>query len=125
MKSTELDLFVRLESNVWDALVSGDAGVDKSLLADNFLGVYSTGFASRDEHVGQLASGPTVQSYSLSNARVIQLCPGTVVLSYLATWSRRGSESTARQERMYISSIWQQQHGAWRNVFSQDTKADA
>jgi len=125
MKSPELEFFVHLESSVWEALVSGDAGVDESLLADNFLGVYSTGFAGRDEHVGQLVSGPTVQSYSLSNSRVMHLCPDTVVLSYLATWSRHGSESPARQERMFISSIWQQQHGVWRNVFSQDTKADA
>src|SRR5436189_44369 len=125
MKPTEVEFFVHLESSVWEALVSGDASADERLLADNFLGVYSTGFAGRDQHVGQLASGPTVQSFSLSNARVMHLCPGTAVLSYLAIWSRRGSESSARQECMYISSIWQQQHGVWRNVFSQDTKADA
>ena len=125
MKPTEVEFFVHLESSVWEALLSGDASADERLLADNFLGVYSTGLAGRDEHVGQLASGPTVKSYSLSNARVIHLCPGAVVLSYLAIWSRHGSESPARQERMYISSIWQQQHGVWRNVFSQDTKAGA
>ena len=123
MKPNKVEFFVHLESSVWEALVSGDASADERLLADNFLGVYSTGFAVRDEHVGQLASGPTVKSYSLSNARVMHLCPGTVVLSYLAIWSRRGSP--AQQERMYISSIWQQQQGVWRNVFSQDTKADA
>ena len=124
MNSTELEFVVHLESRVWEALVSGDARVDESLLADRVPGVYSTGIAGRDEHVGQLASGPTVKSYAVSNARVMHLCPNTVVLSYLAVWSRPGSESPARLERMYISSIWQQQHGVWRNVFSQDTKAD-
>lgn len=125
MKPAEVEVFVRLESRVWEALVSGDASADERLLSDNFLGVYGTGFAGRDEHLGQLASGPVVKSYSLSNARAIHLCPGAVVLSYLAVWSRHGPESSARQERMYISSIWQQQLGVWRNVFSQDTKADA
>ena len=125
MNPTEVEFFVHLESSVWEALVSGGASPDERLLADNFLGVYGSGFAGRVEHAGQLASGPTVKSYSLSNARVMQLCPGTVVLSYLATWSRHGSELPARRERMYISSIWQQQQGVWRNVFSQDTKADA
>ncbi|MBL0121828.1 MAG: nuclear transport factor 2 family protein [Betaproteobacteria bacterium] len=125
MSSTDIEFFLNLESSVWKALVCGDPTADASLLAENFLGVYSTGFAGRDEHVGQLAVGPIARAYSLSNARVIHLCPDTVVLSYLATWSRHGSGSDAGQERTYISSIWQHQNGVWRNVFSQDTKADA
>ena len=125
MNPTEVEFFVNLESKVWAALMSGDARADGSLLTEDFLGVYSSGFAGRDEHVGQLVSGPSVRSYSLSNARVMHLCPGTVVLSYLATWARHGLESATQQERTYISSIWKLEHGVWRNVFSQDTRADA
>jgi hypothetical protein len=125
MNPSEVEFFLNLESKVWAALMSGDARADESLLADNFLGVYSTGFAGRDEHVGQLGSGPSVRSYSLSNARGMHLCPGTVILSYLATWSRHRPESTTQQERTYISSIWKQEQGIWRNVFSQDTRGDA
>src|SRR5437870_3986628 len=66
----EIEFFVKLESKVWAALTSGDARADEDLLTEDFLGVYSTGFAGRDAHVGQLQFGPTVRAYSLSRARV-------------------------------------------------------
>lgn len=125
MNPTEVEFFLNLESKVWEALVSGDASADEGLLTHDCLGVYSSGFAGRQEHVGQLASGPTVQSYSLSDARGMHLGQGVVILSYLATWFRRGQESATQRERMYISSIWKQEQGVRQNVFSQDTKADA
>jgi hypothetical protein len=122
----EVDFFVQLESKVWAALASGDASADEQLLAENFLGVYSTGFAGRQEHTDQLRFGPTVLTYALSEPRVTHLCQGLAVLSYLATWSRQAATAPVQlQERTYISSIWKQEDGNWRNVFSQDTKADA
>jgi hypothetical protein len=38
-----VDRFIALESQVWDAFVAGDAEADARVLADNFIGVYSTG----------------------------------------------------------------------------------
>lgn len=110
--------FLALEREVWDALVRGDVAVDRAALADHFLGVYPTGFAGAHEHVAQLAGGPTVADYLLTDARTLVVADGHVMLAYLATYRRPGSED---REQMYVSSLWSRLDGNWKNVFSQDT----
>ncbi len=58
MQPVDIDLnaCLELEAKVWDALRRGDAEADLRLLADDFLGVYPTGFADRWAHAGQLAN---------------------------------------------------------------------
>ena len=120
IKENEL---VELEKMVWDALVSGDRVADGLLLADDFLGVYETGFAGKENHVEQLINGPTIRHYELSDFTRKVLCSDTVLLSYKAEYSRPASDEL---EVMYVSSIWQRQAGQrqtekWLNIFSQDT----
>ena len=69
----DVDDFLQLEREVWDALVEGDAEADIVLLAEDFLGVYPTGFASRSDHVEQLADGPSVSTYALSEPRKLDV----------------------------------------------------
>ncbi|MDF0599495.1 DUF4440 domain-containing protein [Psychromarinibacter sp. C21-152] len=118
----DLSFFLDLETRVWQALADGDAAADAALLAPEFLGVYSTGFAGRDEHTGQLSQGPTVAAFSLSGARILPLGPGRVLLAYRADYTRVGASVA---EAMYVSSIWEERDGTWRNTFSQDSAADA
>ena len=68
-RDMDLDAFIDLESRVWDALRRGDVEEDMRLLAEDFLGVYSIGFAGRSDHAGQLANGPTVAEFELHDAR--------------------------------------------------------
>ncbi len=110
---------VKLETEVWQALVDGDAEADARLLAEDFVGVYATGFADRSDHIGQIAAGPTVSSYELSDARMLTVSDSAVLLSYRATFARVGD--AAQHETMYISSLWCQRGDHWTNVFSQDT----
>jgi hypothetical protein len=117
----DLDSFVELETSVWDALRRGDAEEDARLLADDFLGVYPSGFANRADHAGQLANGPTVADFEVSQARLMVLSPDDVVLSYRADWHRLAGGSRGVEESMYISSIWSRRSGRWVNVFSQDS----
>jgi hypothetical protein len=114
--------FIRLETEVWRALVSGDAAADERLLADEFLGVYPTGFADRSDHVSQLADGPTVDEFTLSDERLVVLSDSAVLLAYRADY-RRAPRSTqlTEPEAMYVSSAWCRRDGRWVNVFSQDT----
>ncbi len=114
----DLDFFVDLEARVWRALAEGDAAADRALLAEEFLGVYCTGFSGRDGHAGQLAGGPTVARYRLSDARLMPLAPGLVLLAYRAEYLRTGSDVP---EAMFVSSIWQERAGRWLNLFSQDS----
>ncbi len=109
---------LELENAVWQALVSGDAKVDAKLLDDSFLGVYETGFSNKAGHVDQLAHGPTVVSYALSDTRLIIPGKGLALLCYLARFKRHRSDAF---EKMYVSSLWRRESNGWQNIFSQDT----
>lgn len=110
------------ETAVWQALADGDMAADRALLAPGFLGVYPTGFANRDDHSGQLAQGPTIDTFRISDPRVIAPAPGLALLAYRADFCRCGSD---REEAMFVASLWQRQGGIWINLFSQDTPQGA
>ena len=101
---------------MWDALASGDAETDALLLADEFLGVYSSGFAEKVEHTNQLLAGPIMEWYKLSDARIKILADGVVLLAYRAHYARSKNNGENKQEVMYISSIWSFHSGVWKNV---------
>ena len=117
----DLPSLIALETAVWEALRAGDAAADGVHLAPDFLGVYPTGFAGRDEHVGQLEGGPTVDDYTINDARAVHLSSDHVLLAYRAVYRCPGSN---RSEEMYVSSIWSRIDGTWLNVFSQDTPSE-
>jgi len=106
------------ENSVWQALVAGDAAADAGLLAADFLGVYPTGFAGRDDHAGQLDSGPSVAEYEIAEARAFSPGPGLGLLAYRARFRRTGASDW---ETMFVSSLWRQDADGWINLFSQDT----
>ncbi|MCR8723782.1 nuclear transport factor 2 family protein [Frigidibacter sp. ROC022] len=108
------------ETRVWKALVAGDAGADRELLAESFLGVYGSGFSDREGHAAQLAEGPVVADFALSEARLLRPAPDLALLAYRARFHRPG---TAGADDRYVSSLWQRGPGGWRNLFSQDTPA--
>jgi hypothetical protein len=120
----DLNAFVELETRVWDALRRGDAEEDARLLADDFLGVYPSGFADRSDHAGQLANGPTVAEFELHEARLMVLSDNDVLLSYRAAWRRLTTGDPGARESMYVSSLWSRRSGRWVNVFSQDSPAE-
>jgi len=117
----DLPELIALETSVWEALREGSGTADARLLSADFLGVYPTGFAGRDDHVGQLDDGPTVAEYAILEPRLLVLSKDHVVLAYRAEYCRPRS---AEIESMYVSSVWSRRDGAWINVFSQDTPVD-
>jgi len=119
----DIGFFVALERRVWQALTEGDSHADAELLDARFLGIYASGFASREDHAAQLAHGPTVASFSIHEPRLLTLATDVVMLSYRASFSRPGEVKAGLVQTMYISSIWRQRDAFWLNVFSQDTLA--
>lgn len=120
----DLEGLLSLETQVWQALVDGDAAADARLLADDFVGVYPTGITGGDEHVAQLAHGPTVATFELSEARMIAVSAAARLLVYRAAYTRPGDDPTP--ESMFVSSLWCRRNDdrrgdRWVNVFSQDT----
>lgn len=114
------------ERAVWDALLTGDTNADRYVLSEDFVGLYPTGFATRADHIDQLAGGPTVAEYRLSEQRAIEIAADSILFCYRADY-RRLADDTAdgvadvEVETMYVSSLWCRREGRWRNVFSQDT----
>lgn len=106
------------ERAVWEALLTGDAGADRALLAEDFLGAYPDGFAGRDAHAAQLDSGASVLSYDISEEHVRPLGADHMLIAYRATYLRPAS---AAPETMLVSSIWERRGRGWINIFSQDT----
>ncbi len=70
--------------------------------------------------MGQLAAGPSVQGFALSDARLMPLGAGRVLLAYRADFTRIGRSAA---EAIYVSSIWERRGGRWLNTFSQDSPA--
>lgn len=104
--------------------MEGDPAADESLLDDEFIGVYATGFATKQEHVAQLRSGPVLTAFSLAEPRILEVGEGAALLMYRAEFTRAAHHSgNVRTEVMYVSSLWRLRLGTWRNVFSQDTRA--
>ena len=106
------------ERAVWDALVRGDAAADWAALAQDFVGVYPDGIFGKTAHVAQLAAGPTVADYTLSQVQARPLGADHGLLIYHASYQR---PRAAGAEAMYVSSVWARTDTGWINVFSQDT----
>lgn len=117
--SEGVEFFIGLERQVWEALRKGDGAADAALLAETFLGVYDSGFASKAEHVGQLSDGPVVSQFELETPRLVRLGPSVALLAYRARWR----DGNGNPRRAYISSVWEHGREGWRNIFSQDTNA--
>lgn len=117
-----LSEILELEERVWQALVTGDAALDHSMLSEDFLGVYPSGFADRSAHTSQLEQGPSMQAYRLGDAQLRRISPEAVLLSYRAEYQAAGTEVW---DAMLISSLWEQRDDGWINTFSQDTPLNA
>ncbi len=119
--TTEFPGLLEHEIEVWQALSEGDAGADENLLLPEFTGVYPSGICGRAGHVAQLAGGPSIKEYRLTEYHAFAVGADHAMLCYRAEYRRAEG---AEDEAMYVSSLWQRTGGGWRNLFSQDTPAD-
>ena len=110
--------FQDLETVIWDALANGDREADLQMLTEDFVGVYPSGFAARADHADQLLGGPSIAAFEIEEGRILVIGASAVMFSYRASFVRYGLSSP---EAMYVSSLWVERDGQWRNVFSQDT----
>lgn len=118
-KQTDLrETLLALETQVWEALVTGDGDADGALLSEDFIGVYHDGFAGKEAHTGQLDGGATAVEYRLSEVQVRPTGTESGLLIYRADYLRVGKSDW---EVMLVSSLWERRNGSWVNSFSQDT----
>jgi hypothetical protein len=118
----DLNFFLGLEIQVWEALKNGDKNANSRLLSDDFLGVYETGLGSKEDHLELLRNGPIISCYEIGSSQLIQLGPEISSLTYSATAKFLRNEGEDTQVLLYITSIWARRLNKWVNIFSQDTK---
>lgn len=110
---------IAAETTVWEALRAGDREADRALLAPEFLGVYPTGFITRDDHVAELDGGPIVYDYEILETRHLPVGTDSALLAYRVRF--RPTEE-AEPVTWMVSSIWRREaDGSLVNTFSQDT----
>ena len=119
-----LNFFVELEREVWEALKNGDSEADARLLSDDFLGVYETGFSTKEEHVSKLLNGPLISEYQIKNPRLLCLGEKIVSLTYSAIMIPIGNQHNRSHCLYHITSIWEHRDARWINIFSQDTRGE-
>lgn len=122
MEPDDVQFFLMLEEQVWQAQVTGDTEAERELLPTDFLGVDAGGFNDLERHLSQLADGPITARFALSEARLLRVGEDAVLLSYRADARAPGA---AEEECFFITSLWQRREGRWWNTFSQDTPAAA
>ncbi len=120
----DINFFLSLEKQVWEALKNGDIEADSALLSDDFLGVYESGLSTKKDHIAQLQAGPIVSDYKIKHAQMLQLGPKIVSITYSATVSFVKKEVQSTQHLYFITSLWAYRENNWINIFSQDTKGN-
>ena len=120
----DLNFFLGLEIQVWEALKNGDKNANYNLLSDDFLGVCETGLSSKEDHLELLRNGPIISCYEIGSSQLIQLGPEIASLTYSATATFLKNEEQDAQVLLYITSIWAHRLNKWVNIFSQDTKGN-
>lgn len=118
MEPDDVQFFLALEEQVWQAQVTGEAAAERELLPGDFLGVDTGGFNDLERHLDQLADGPITESFALSEARLLRVGEDAVLLSYRADARAPGEQAA---ETFFITSLWQKRGDRWWNTFSQDT----
>ena len=120
MEPDDVQFFLALEEQVWQAQVTGDVASQRELLPPDFLGVDTDGVNDLERHLAQLADGPITADFALSEAQLLRVGQDAVLLSYRAD-ARAPREQAA--ETFFITSLWQRRGDRWWNTFSQDTPA--
>jgi hypothetical protein len=126
VKATEApptSYFVAKEKEVWEALKQKDKATASRLLADDFVGMYATGFYTKSEWVKQIDEQYSITDYTIDDVKLLRASPTTALLLYKSTCKGTGewAEFCARAE--YISDLWVKRNGRWMAMFSQDTQA--
>ena len=123
IESPPMSYFVAKEKEVWEALKQKDKAAATRLLADDFVGMYASGFYTKSEWLKQIGEQYTISAYTIDDVKLLRASPTTVLLLYRSTCKGTGewAEICARVE--YISDLWVKRNGRWTAMFSQETQA--
>ena len=119
----ELAFFVTKEREDWEALKHKDKLAAARLLADDFTGLYNTGFSTKAEWIKQMDKQYTIDDYTIEDAKLLRPSPTTALLLYNSRCKGSGAWVEYCSHISRISDLMVQRDGEWRDLFSQDTRA--
>ena len=115
--------FIAMEKEDWEALRNKDKAAATRLLADDFVGMYDSGFATKAEWIKQMDGQYTIDAYTIEEPKVLRPSPTTALLLYKSTCKGTGEWAGYCSHLQYISDLMVQRNGKWEDLFSQDTIA--
>jgi hypothetical protein len=115
-------IIIGKEKEVFDLTAKGDYAGWASLLSDDALAVYDTGYASKPEVLKYL-TGMSDFHGSMDQVRVMPIGKTAALIVYRMTqgWKEQG-KPMARQ--YYVSSLWVKPAGKWLSQFWQETDSN-
>jgi hypothetical protein len=105
----------------WQAIKNKDKKAYGELLADDYQGVEADGKGERtkSQAINELAAG-NIFNYTLWGFKVTPLAPDAALVVYESTMQFPPT-AQLRYSRIYISEIWVQHDGQWKELHYQET----
>ena len=110
------------EKSMYESIKKGDMDTFKANLAENFLSVYSSGFATKGQEV-EAISNLTINSYELSDVKVMQPAENVAIIVY-KVWSEGSFGEEEFSGSFYASSTWVKQDGTWKALMHTEVEAE-
>jgi hypothetical protein len=106
----------------WEALKSKDKKAYADMLADDYQGVEVDGRGERNksQSVNELAE-QSAFNYTLWGYKLIPLGPDAALVIYESTLQFPPT-AQVRYSRVYISELWVQRAGQWKELHYQETR---
>jgi hypothetical protein len=113
------EMIIGREKEVLDLTTNGDYANWASLLSDDAVAVYDTGYASKAEVLKAL-KGMSGIHCSMDMVKVMPIGETAALILYRMTqdWQEQGKQRT---RQYYISSLWVKRGGKWLSQFWQET----
>lgn len=116
--------FIAKEKEDWEALKNKDKAAAARLLADDFVGMYDTGYSTKSEWMKQIDGRYTLDDYSIEDVKLLHPSPTMALLLYKAICKGTGEWSEFCSRPEYVSDLFVERNGQWLALFSQDTPSN-
>lgn len=111
-----------LERAAWQAYKDKDAGGYRRLLAADYVNVGGDGIFGLEKELRDMASAG-VDSFRLSDMKVLFPAPNTAVVTYVV-WVARVGEPRREAALFYDASVWVHREGTWKTVLHTHAKKE-
>lgn len=116
------DTIIEKEKTMYEAIKTGDMDTFKANLADEFMSVYESGFANRDQELENIKK-LTIDTYELSDIKVMQPSDNIAIIAYSLN-STGMWDNEQFSDRYYSTSTWMKMDDeSWKAILHTETKA--